>query len=145
MTAVGLRGIWLENQRGLDTGPRINKMYPRPLMQFNELTQCSQLDRAYFNAGVHGAHKRPRKSHVKELRMTGVLVALAGDGSQYSMVIQYTGKGDMKDVFSLNWRKVGGGVVPAVMKVVNTLYHGHLENEVTAVRHERMTRMMPER
>ena len=144
MTAVGLRGIWLERQRVLDRGPRINRMYPRLLMQFDASISRAQLDSAYFNAGTAGVQKRPWKAHLKELRMTGELVAFAGDGSQYSMAIQYTGRGSMKDVFSLKWRKVGGSVVPAVMKVMDNSCHGHLEEAVTAVRHERMTRMMPE-
>ena len=76
--------------------------------------------------------------------MTGRLVALLDDQTQYSTGIWHRGSGSMKDVFSLNWRKPGGGEVQAVMKPVETRYLGELQRDARAACHERMTGMVPE-
>ena len=118
-------------------------MYGRLVLQFEDLVQQARLEAEYFNAGLAGTQKSPGKAHLKEFRMTGVLLAFQGE-HHYSMSIRYSGRGNCKDVYSLMWRKPGGGEVSAVMKVMKTKDYGTLQCDVSAVRHERMEGMVAE-
>ena len=119
-------------------------MYRGLSLRFHQSTPYARVDPGNFDVSGYLHDMRLRRSNVRDLRMTGRLVALSDDETQYSMVIWYRGKGATKDVFSLTWRKPGGGEVQAVMKVVETRCLGQLQSDVRAACHERMTGMVPE-
>ena len=118
-------------------------MYGQLLLQFDDLAPCARLEAEYFNARGACVQKNPGKSHLREFKMTGLLLAFEGE-HHYSMSIRYCGKGANKDVYSLMWRKPGGGDVQAVMKVMKTEHHDSLQCDVSAVCHERMQGMVAE-
>ena len=120
-------------------------MYRQLSLHFHQLTPHAGADSEYFNARGARLYESLARSVVRDLRMTGRLVALLDDQTQYNMVIWYCSRGTTQDVFSLNWRKLGGGEVQVVMKLVEMRYLGEPRREVRAACHVRMTDMVPER